>query len=90
MPDEISEENQVGSESITKLHQKIDDLRKVIQIALFLIIFIFVIQVAQIVTGPLSPLYYWSFIIIIIAVSFLSLAICILQTERPVDSHALE
>lgn len=77
----MSEENRVNPESMVKLYERIDDLRCVVQIVIFLIIFIFVIQIIQILADPFSPLFGMLFYIIIVAVLFLSAAICFLRTD---------
>jgi len=82
----MSEENRATPESMVKLYQRIDDLRCVVQIVIFLIIFIFVIQIIQILADPYSPLFDMLFYIIIVAVLFLSAAICFLRTNDKEES----
>lgn len=77
----ISEETRIDPEPVAKLSQKIDDLRCALQIALFLILFISVIQILQILNVPSYLLSSMIFYIVIVLVLFLSAAICILRTE---------
>jgi len=77
----MPEESQVDPQFVARINQKLDDLRCVVQIIVFLIIFVSVIQIVQILTSPSSILSGFLFYIIIVLVLFLSAAICFLRTD---------
>jgi len=77
----MPEESQVDPQFIARMNQKLDDLRCVVQIIVFLIIFVSIIQVVQILTSPSSILSGLLFYIIIVSALFLSAAICFLRTD---------
>jgi len=77
----MSEESRIDTDAIVRMNQKIDDLRCAVQLLIVFIVLIIVVLMAQALANPYSPLYGWSFLMILFAIVFLPAIIFILRTH---------